>query len=567
MRPERLLVVLCWGVAAAIFLLPISNPDLFWHLSAAQRILDLGALPRHDWLSHTRLGAPWVDFEWGSQLLFWAAHRCGGAWGLWALKGVLVALIAAGVHATLKLYRLPAPIRAAGLSLWAAAMLARSDLRPDLFSVLGFTFLFVALEARRLSRESRLLICLHPAASAIIFGLWANLHAGFAYGLLLLAAYAAGESAQFLWTPRDVNAGRSARPRRLWSSCFGAIAGTFMVPFGLDGYRVLWTHWRDMEMLRAYISEWGPIRWDNPWHWPTWTLLAAGGLAASSRIFRFRTVAPAPLAVFIITAYAALEHARLGSFFAACGAPLAAHWGWEAVSSRERRAGRRVAAVCAVIVLTSALYAVGWGMRFGLFRKSVDFRFVPVRAARFLYEQKRLLGGRALYHRWGWGGYLGWALYPPYRVFEDGRYIFHDLLGESAAATSTPQAWREFLDRYGIELAVMENIPKRLPTTRLYPDGSTKTFLRPYYAVYMPKEQWALVYWDDQALVFLKRPASMKASLWMLKHEYRYARPFDEEALADAVRRREIPKGVLEEELERHAREQRALLHETARRF
>ena len=70
----------CAAAAAACALLPFANPDLFWHLNAARRIVETGAIPRADWLSYTRAGAPWVDFEWLSQLLWLGAFR-GAAGG------------------------------------------------------------------------------------------------------------------------------------------------------------------------------------------------------------------------------------------------------------------------------------------------------------------------------------------------------------------------------------------------------------------------------------------------------------------------------------------------------
>ena len=81
-----------WSLAALLslpaYLVPIANPDLFWHLSAARWMAAHHAVPRADWLSLSMSGAPWLDFEWLSQLVFGAFYKLGGFFGLWLLKGI-----------------------------------------------------------------------------------------------------------------------------------------------------------------------------------------------------------------------------------------------------------------------------------------------------------------------------------------------------------------------------------------------------------------------------------------------------------------------------------------------
>ncbi|MEE8424813.1 MAG: hypothetical protein V3S11_03245, partial [Elusimicrobiota bacterium] len=112
-----------------------------------------------------------------------------------------------------------------------------------------------------------------------------------------------------------------------------------------------------------------------------------------------------------------------------------------------------------------------------------------------------------------------------------------------------------FLDRYGIEVAMMENLPLELPSRRVYPDGSSRMMRRPYYLSYMPRERWALVFWDRKALIFVRR--GTVSSAFLKKTEYRLWRPGDAEARADALKRKEIDPGRLADERDRHRRELR----------
>jgi hypothetical protein len=79
---EGLLFVWAFILAAIVLFLPISSPDLFWHLSAGRWMSDHLALIRTDFLSFTREGVPWINFEWGLQLIWSAIFALGGLWGL-----------------------------------------------------------------------------------------------------------------------------------------------------------------------------------------------------------------------------------------------------------------------------------------------------------------------------------------------------------------------------------------------------------------------------------------------------------------------------------------------------
>ena len=70
---------------------------------------------------------------------------------------------------------------------------------------------------------------------------------------------------------------------------------------------------------------------------------------------------------------------------------------------------------------------------------------------------------------------------------------------------------------------------------------------------YLPRQRWALVYFDDQALVFVDR-AKVPAD-WLAAHEYRWLLPGDEAARLDAMNRREIPPAAFAAEAARHASE------------
>jgi hypothetical protein len=182
------------------------------------------------------------------------------------------------------------------------------------------------------------------------------------------------------------------------------------------------------------------------------------------------------------------RHARMTGYAAAAAVPLllAFH-----DAAREKARPRAAAVVLAVL----AAFSLWCGSRYGLGRALFNDHFLPVEAAEFL---DRRPSPRRLYNPWGWGGYLGWRLGGFGRaVYQDGRYIFHGLLAEEAAALESPEAWQAFLDRKGIDVALMENAP-------MFVDG------RPYHEAYMPRARWTLRHEDVRALVFERRADALR---------------------------------------------------------
>lgn len=497
------------GLAACLPVLavPVGDPDLWWHLSAARRMLETGAFPRAEWLSFTRGGLPWVDFEWLSQLAFYGAWRVGGLEALLFLKGLLLAAAAAVLDRGMRARGVPASARAAAAAFWVVTSLPRSDIRTELFSFV----LFAVLVARKAP--------LAPAAAAGLFALWANLHAGFAYGLLLLGA----EAVVARW--------REPAAFRARAFAFGAaLAGTLLNPYGWGIYRVLWTHAREVAGLRGLIAEWAPLRLRRPPHWPVWAALAAAVCAirwpVSARAAGGRALAG--LALGAMT----LAHCRVAPYFCALALP------WAVPALLSRRPGAGAGALLGAL-LAFGLWAT-WAQ--GTFRRAWHDAYLPLRTAAFLAKNPALLDGE-VYHPWGWGGYLGFRFAPRLRVFQDGRYLFHGLLVETSRAVARPKSWSDFMDLWQIDVAVVENVPLRLPSDK---------GLRPYYATYLPQDKWFLAHFDERALVFVRRgfaPLSLQETL-----EFRALRPDERESSLLAEQIGPGGKERLAAERERHAR-------------
>ncbi|MBU2574492.1 MAG: hypothetical protein KKH28_10490 [Elusimicrobia bacterium] len=558
------------ALAVSAFFLPVINPDLFWHLSAGRYMFEHGAVPRADFLSWTMHGRPWLDFEWLTQLLYYGLFLKGGMAALFAFKTSLLVLAVFAFFKIIKLHRseesafflLPA---------LAAGLITNSDLRPENFSVLFFVLVFWRLEVIRLKSSYR------PGAAelalaAAFFALWTNLHAGYLYGAALIAFYAAGnffeEALPFIYGRQGgIPAGKWAQYLKVLAA---GVAASLINPYGARIYEVIANHQRHIAVLQEYIQEWKPFDLTNIYQWP---YLALMGLAFGLTLYRFlknRTMVYEHLIALLFFAYSSSNHARHTPFFsiaaAVClaampfgfaqgGLPLSAGLPAPGLISATRhtwQAGARpvlrAAAKIAVIAVFALYYRVFvWSQYPGAAR----FSNYSEGLAGFLNDNAGRLSGLKMFNYWGWGGYLGFALSPGYRVFVDGRYIFHEFLEEMENSRNTPRAWETFKRKYGFELMVLDRNKTRIAVKQRFKSGREIIAWRPAYLFYLPKKEWAVIYWDMKAVVLAKRDAV--AAAWLAGREYKILRPDDMNNVAAAALEGEIRMGGINEEAQRFA--------------
>jgi hypothetical protein len=189
-------------------------------------MLDHGRLISTDVFSYTVPGSPFLAFEWGSEILYAGAYRLGGLAGVAILAGLAIAVTYTLVVRFL-LRRSVEPLLAY-LTAMVSAMLGALHwvARPHLF-----TLLLVVVLLELLDRPSRPRL----AWFGLLFALWANLHGGFTYGLVLIGLYLLGDVLEWKWGTGGPPALGQAKQRL--ATLGVAAAGACLTPNGLALYR------------------------------------------------------------------------------------------------------------------------------------------------------------------------------------------------------------------------------------------------------------------------------------------------------------------------------------------
>lgn len=275
-----LALVVTWAVPRAI-------GDLWVGLAAGRDIV-AGRLGRPDDWAFNTAGRAWINQNWGAHLLTWLAWSTGGEAGLLALKALLIAALLGCVTLAARVAgagRVAALVAAAGVVVAAQGYI---DLRPNLFTLVmaplvmalilragaggaagggdGATGAASSVMPSSLPAQPRRIAW---AAAAVV--LWANLHGGFALGLLMLWLWAG------LHLLRPAPGAAGATRLYLGAAAVATLLAGVVTPFGfmnlLEPFAIAGgAGWHD-------VPEWRPL-WAQANYDSTWGFFALLGALA-----------------------------------------------------------------------------------------------------------------------------------------------------------------------------------------------------------------------------------------------------------------------------------------------
>jgi len=491
-----------------ILLVPLSDPDLFWHLATGKRIVETGELPgREDLFAYTSprvLSEGQVEglrSQWLGQVAFYSVYALGGYPGLIIFRNLLIVLpfVVAYVISARK-----------GLGpAWALPVLLLPTLlitfslyyafeRPQAFTVL-LSFALVPLLLRLRRREGR-----WPwvALLAAMMALWSNLHGGFIFGAVMVAAFAFGVLAEaaikrrkedaFIVVPAAIGIGASLLnpngPGLLYGFLRGHIsrlisgppapagpAGRVDVVGQLLEYKPLWYFYRELHLV-----------------WPLFMMVFIA-LAASMLLVRYAAQRSLRLHEALLAASIAafsLYYSR-GATVALVALPLFLVSSAAGLGRLWRLASGAVAAALCAALLVITVQRSPWQLEPRARPASLVEATYPEGAVRFIREEN--IRG-PMFNDFGWGGYLIWSLYPEQKVFVDGRIVSGEVVSTYMfVVNAVPGAMRE-LDAFGVNFILMRVISEE--------NGAIAPLILKF--IEEKPAGWKLVYTEGNCVLFLR---------------------------------------------------------------
>ncbi|MBE0696112.1 MAG: hypothetical protein IH586_04245, partial [Anaerolineaceae bacterium] len=456
---EHLLLVITFLL---IFIMAARTPldtDMWWHLSAGEEMLRSGKILMTDVFSYTRAGALWTNPYWLSQIGMAALFRWQGFLGL----GAAVALLATASMGLVYLQCSgPGLLKAVALLLGSIVASVVWSPRPQLVSLLLLALTAYLIYLYKWKGKDILW------GLPLVFFLWGNFHGGYPLGLILIGAALAGEVLNHILAL----GGETVLPwRKIIRLAVWGILGGLAVLANPNGLRMWLLPFQtvDMRVLQEFIPEWASPDFHNLLQQALlWLLLASFTAVGVSG----KMIDGSDLFTLLGFAYMAFVARRNFGPFALVAVPILCRYGAAALEAWEIRApwlrklaqkgdpeekGRAIKKMIN-LGLVGLLGLVALGKLYGVTQPALVNGYLeqsfPAQAVRWLNENQP--PGRLL-NEYNWGGYLQWAL-RDYPIFVDGRTdLFNDeMVGEWIEIVQVGPGWQEMLDRYQVDLVMLE---------------------------------------------------------------------------------------------------------------
>ena len=464
------------GVAIYVLLIAAGNrllldPDTQWQITVGQWILDHHAVPHTDIYSFTMGGAPWISTQWLAQVLYAKVY----AWFGWTGPVVLAAAASSATFALLARYLVRSLSESAALAFVVVALVLTAPhllARPHVLALpimVAWIGELIAAADRRTAPSFWLL----P-----LMALWANVHGGFVFGIVMIAPIA---------LDAVINANASDRMKLAvrWA-VFAALAlgAGCCTPYGWESLLAA----RKILALGSalpLITEWRPADFTTLRPFEI-CLLGAIGLA----LYRGITLPPMRIVILLGLVHMALAQGRAAEILAllsplVLATPLAPQIDGTEISLPSLRPVRGVTIACCAVLLAAGTLTFAAVHRF-----APDTANSPVLA---VTELKKLHLER-VFNDYDFGGYLIASGVAP---FIDGRT---ELYGEkffvdhhNASELIEPGGLFRLLDGYQIQATLMRT---QSPATKLldHMDG------------------WEKIYSDEVATIHLRKAGALQTA-------------------------------------------------------
>lgn len=484
---SRLLTLL---VFIAIFTMAVRVPadsDTWWHLRTGQYIVQNQTIPTTDPFSHTRAGQLWIDHGWLAQIFWYGLFALGG----WAAVALGVAVLVT-VAFWLVWRQIEANVFVAAFSLILGAIVASViwAARPQLISFVLTAW--VAYLLHRFKRHDGRLLPWLP----LVMLLWANIHGGFAIGLMLMLAYGAGEVVNHLTKHSD-------DPVVPWAGLKHLLI-VFLISLGVVVINPhTWRMWLypfqtvGIGALRDFIQEWQSPNFHLPYvqSFAVMLLLLVLALARAGRQADWTD-----LGLVVLWTGWSLFAARNIAIFGLVTAPILARyadlawsrqwqaWGYKRPpfspaphNSTLKTQNSKLNWLLLALIVMAALIKIAVPLTPNA-NLAAEQASLPYDAVEFI-KTEQLPG--PIFNSYNWGGYLIFKLWPAYPVYIDGRTDLYDdaFIRRYLKVMVADEGWEQILQEDKIKLVLVE------------PGSTLAKFLRLNPA-------WAERYRDDQAVIF-----------------------------------------------------------------
>lgn len=465
---EKILLSLFFTAVFISFLGPIVDPDFPFHLKTGEYIYQHREIPKDDPFSFYGEGII-TDRErftlsqyWISQVIFYKLYSLIGPPGIIILRAMVFSIF---------IFLLWFAIRNRGLysSLIITSLITimfqtfKTD-RPQIFSFLFMLILILLIERSRRKSDSAMPLFLIPP----LMLLWANMHAGFVFGIAVILIYTLSETSKFLINKSNF-IGQSLEKKSaliFFSAILLAVLFSYINPITNTQLLITLSSHTDASWIykvnREYIS---PIK-EMSVHFGVRTSAVAFFVLFGfiSIVFAFNTIRTKSIditafALFIFSSAAAFTSVRYIPFFVAITLPLSRNYRFFEDTDADFLKKSRKSSITFALFLIFFIVAIGFGLRDrNYILKLGQPANYPEGAANFLLANHIEAN---MFNQHNKGSYFIWRLYPYYKVFNDSRFISLEAVIDTDVINYTLEDYKQPLN-VGIANTLSDMVPEEL---------------------------------------------------------------------------------------------------------
>ena len=407
------MLVLLFLIPTAQALLPIDDPDIWWHLRTGQWVIEHGRVPWTDPFSSYGAGNVWIAYSWLFEVLVYATYSTFGLMGLVVFNTIFALGIALTLYLLVRRAKLPFLAEVAITAVVLFCLKPVLNPRPWLFSILFFIVeLHVTLSAGGALKNRGFFFL------PLLFVAWANVHVQFIYGLATLALFTAEPLFQKRLFPSApaVDLGWPSLRQRVVIMLL-CLAATLVTPYYVYLYKPIFEYALQTRVFQN-IEEFHPMFFRAPGDWLVLALtLGAAFSLGWHRERRLRSYLLFAMGVFLAF------RARRDVWFLVLVSLT--------VITQTRIAGgslfdsltftpAKVISIVAALILS----LLAFGYHRSITERGLEMHVAQHFPADAVAYVKNNFSPQPLYNELDWGGYLIWAL-PNWPVSMDGRTNLH----------------------------------------------------------------------------------------------------------------------------------------------
>lgn len=422
----------------------LHDPDFGWHYQMGKLITSTGVVPKLDQFSYTINNFLYVDHEWLTDVFIYKLYGIFGMAGLsilWSIMAVFTLSISIFKINPLKKLSIKFKniivIQLSTLLLGCGLVMPQFGIRPQIISWLFLSILLWLLSGWENLKLIKFII-------PILFLIWANLHGGFALGLVILGIVLAIKSLK----------DKKNSLLNLAIFIFSVLV-TLVNPYGINLWREIISTFLSAS-LRGGIEEWKPFWTGLNICYPLIVVFS------SILIVRFRKYFSLEYIILFMVLFAMSVNAQINlPFFTiiACSFLISGITLFEKESMKIKFGKERFnKALKFFLVLTVFIFFLSTFFAFRNAGLLSENNFYPKNAISYISNN---LPSGEIFSNYNWGGYLIWKL-PNKKVFIDGRMAhWLDIMNFQTEIISGKVDYKTVFTKYNIRMVLWPKSDKR----------------------------------------------------------------------------------------------------------